>query len=79
MAGTSVEVSVSDAASQGRHDRVTAVGRWRHNHLSRVDVWAYLQQSPSASFGGQTTDPYEQNTKQSPGFGRNIAWQLGHS
>jgi len=29
--------------------------------------------------GGQRTDPYEQNTQQSPAFGLSIAWQRLHS
>jgi hypothetical protein len=29
--------------------------------------------------GGQRTDPYEQNTQQSPGFGRSSAPQLTQS
>jgi hypothetical protein len=29
--------------------------------------------------GGHGTDPNEQNTQQSPGFGRSSAWQAVHS
>jgi hypothetical protein len=32
-----------------------------------------------AWIGGQGTEPYEQNTQQSPGFGRSNAPQLTHS
>jgi hypothetical protein len=28
---------------------------------------------------GHRALPYEQNTQQSPGFGRSISWQLAHS
>ena len=30
-------------------------------------------------FGGQGTEPYEQNTQQSPDLGRMMTWQPGHS
>ncbi len=33
----------------------------------------------SRCLGGQGTVPYEQNTQQSPGRGRRIAWHLSHS
>jgi hypothetical protein len=29
--------------------------------------------------GGHGTEPYEQNTQQSPALGRSRAWQCGHS
>lgn len=35
--------------------------------------------SPLAWIGGHGTEPNEQNTQQSPGFGRKTAWQLPHS
>jgi hypothetical protein len=40
---------------------------------------AYPQQPRSCWIGGHFTEPNEQNTQQSPGFGRNNAWQLLHS
>jgi hypothetical protein len=33
----------------------------------------------SVCIGGQAAEPYEQNTQQSPGFGRNLASQPLHS
>lgn len=38
-----------------------------------------VRQQPCPCIGGHLTDPKEQNTQQSPGFGRNIALQLEHS
>jgi hypothetical protein len=41
--------------------------------------WCHEQQSDRSCFGGQGTEPKEQNTQQSPGFGRKSVLQLLHS
>lgn len=44
--------------------------------------WAtpgYPQHEFPVCFGGQSTDPNEQNTQQSPVFGLNISRHFGHS
>ena len=38
-----------------------------------------LQEPRDSWTGGHFTDPYEQKTQQSPGFGRSTVWQLAHS
>ena len=38
-----------------------------------------LQQPPCCCIGGHFTDPYEQKTQQSPGFGLSRTWQRVHS
>ena len=40
---------------------------------------SYEQQPAFAWMGGHGTEPYEQNTQQSPAFGRNIAPHPVHS
>jgi hypothetical protein len=37
------------------------------------------QQLAACCIGGHFTEPKEQNTQQSPGFGRRRAWQPAHS
>jgi hypothetical protein len=39
----------------------------------------WLQQSCCNWIGGHGTVPYEQNTQQSPGFGRSTVWHAVHS
>jgi hypothetical protein len=39
----------------------------------------YAQQLPPTCCGGHFTEPYEQNTQQSPIFGRKTVWQAAHS
>jgi hypothetical protein len=42
--------------------------------------WNYPQQDAAADCtGGQETDPYEQNTQQSPGLGLSSARHASHS
>ena len=38
-----------------------------------------LEQPRCICMGGHLTEPYEQNTQQSPAFGRNTVLQLSHS
>lgn len=51
----------------------TGIGQ---KNLARYPDW---QQAWCCCTGGQGTSPYEQNTQQSPGKGRSIAWQFAHS
>ena len=44
-----------------------------------VDAIGPAQQPADNWIGGHLTEPYEQKTQQSPGFGRIKTWQLTHS
>jgi hypothetical protein len=55
--------------------------RWRHPpELRRSEIaFGHLQQARCSWIGGHFTEPKEQKTQQSPGFGRSIAPQFVHS
>ena len=63
-----------------RHDR-SGRTRWSQDRStdSQRRQWCHEQQSDRSCFGGHGTEPKEQNTQQSPRFGRISALQLLHS
>jgi hypothetical protein len=63
-----------------RHDR-SGRTRWSQDRStdSQRRQWCHEQQSDRSCFGGHGTEPKEQNTQQSPRFGRICALQLLHS
>jgi len=50
-----------------------------HFSVSSVRCVPHWQHERSDCMGGHLAEPYEQNTQQSPGFGRNTTLQLPHS
>jgi hypothetical protein len=45
----------------------------------RARLQSQLMQQRCACTGGHLTEPYEQNTQQSPALGRSTVWQRTHS